>query len=381
MPPAVSAMSDRPRILIVGGYGVFGRRAAERLAREADLEIIVAGRSLEQARTMAANLSHSAAAKVEAATVDATRPDPAVLAALQPAVVINASGPFQAQDFTLAKAAIAVGAHYIDLADASDFVSAFAGDAGLDAAARGAGVLAVTGASSVPAISAAAVDHFAPMFAQLTAVRHGISPGNSFDPGAATTASILGAVGKPFEIKRNGAWSTVHGWQGVSEHRFPTLGRRWMSHCNVPDLQLFPRRYPSLQTVDFRAGVEVPLFQFGLWLLSWPSRWGLLPAPERLAAPLLAAKRRLRFLGSDAGGMFVQLDGSDDAGAGRGITWHLEALRGHGPYVPATPAVILAKKLIRGEVAQRGACACVGLMTLAEIERELADLDIRMTTS
>jgi uncharacterized protein YbjT (DUF2867 family) len=41
------------RVLVLGGYGVFGRRAVERLAREAGLEVIVAGRSASAAERMA----------------------------------------------------------------------------------------------------------------------------------------------------------------------------------------------------------------------------------------------------------------------------------------------------------------------------------------
>ncbi len=144
-------MSLKPRILIVGGYGAFGARAAERLSREPGFEIVVAGRSLAKARQAAAQLALTAVAKVEAATFDAMKPDAAVLSAIAPTVVINASGPFQAQDFGLARAAIGNGAHYIDLADAAEFVTGFARDRDLDQEARAHGVLATSGASTVPA--------------------------------------------------------------------------------------------------------------------------------------------------------------------------------------------------------------------------------------
>ena len=40
------------------------------------------------------------------------------------------------------------------------------------------------------------------------------------------------------------------------------------------------------------------------------------------------------------------------------------------------PAVILARKLVRGEIAERGAMPALGLMSLAEFEAEAADLRI-----
>ena len=373
--------AKRTRILIVGGYGAFGARAAERLAREPGFEIIVAGRSLGRAQAAAQELQRTSPATISGFMLDATAVNLAALSALAPSIVINASGPFQRQDYSLAHAAIETGAHYIDLADASDFVMGFAADKTLDAAARAKRVLAVSGASTVPAISSAVLDRLAAEFARVDSIHHGVSPGNSFDPGPATTASILSAIGKPFQMKRDGTWRTVHGWQGLSRHRFPELGSRWMGCCNVPDLTLLADRHPSLRTIDFKAGVEVSLFHFSMWLLSWPSRWGLIAAPGRLTLPLLAAKRALGFLGSDAGGMFVVVGGADRDGAAKSIAWHMIARRGHGPYIPTAPAVILARKLARGETTERGARACLGLVTLAEIERELSDLDISMSTA
>lgn len=370
-------MGDHRRILIVGGYGAFGLRAVERLARESDLDIVVAGRSIDRATAAAEAIQPVAAARLSAAAIDAARPDAAALADLAPHVIVNASGPFQTADRSLARAAVAVGAHYVDLADARDFVVAFAADEALDRQARARDVLAVAGASTVPAISAAVIDHYSPRFSCLKAVRYGLSPGNRFDPGPATTASVLGGVGRAFETRRGGRQTTVHGWQGATRHRFRSIGRRWLGYCNVPDLALFPTRYPTLETIEFRAGVEVSAYHLGLWVLSWAVRARLVPHPQVLAKPLSQIKRRLAGLGSDAGGMFVELAGDDVRGAPQRILWELEALNGHGPYIPTTPAVVLARRLARGEIAARGAHACVGLVTLGDIERELADLDIR----
>ena len=144
------------RILIVGGYGAFGARVAERLAREKSFDILIAGRSADRAREHAATLARSARAHVAHAVLDATSATAADLQALAPAVLINASGPFQGQDYRLARACIAAGCHYIDLADARAFVT---GIGRLDAEARAANVSVVSGASSVPGLSSAAVRH------------------------------------------------------------------------------------------------------------------------------------------------------------------------------------------------------------------------------
>ena len=378
------------RILILGGYGVFGGRAAERLARdpglagEARLEIIIAGRNLAAAEAKARALAGPGKTRLEAAALDATALTAGDLRGLGATIVLNTAGPYQARDYRVPMAAIEAGAHYIDLADARGFVT---GIGALDAAARAASVLVVSGASSVPALAAAVIDTLMGSFATLDAVTYGISPGNSFDPGEATTASILGAAGRPFTTLVDRRMTTVHGWQPLTRHRFADaeIGSRLLGACDVPDLDLFPARYPTLRTQRFLAGVEVKAFHAGIWALSWLVRAGLLARPERLGRPMLAVKRRLGFLGSDRGAMFVTLEGTDAAGSARRVTWTLVARQGHGPFIPATPAVILAKRLagrdptLRGAPPLRGAMPCVGLFTLDEFTAEVADLDIRQT--
>ena len=179
----------------------------------------------------------------------------------------------------------------------------------------------------------------------------------------------------------DGAWQTVYGWQGLWRYDFPGLGRRLMGPCDVPDIELFPARYPSVRTVRFSAGLEVGLFQRALSVLAGAVRVGAISRPERLAGLLLAMKRRLRFLGTDSGGLFVKLGGVGPDGLPMARAIHLVARRNHGPYVPAIASVVLARKLVRGEIEQRGAMPCMGLLTLNEFKAEVADLAIEMTAA
>ena len=361
------------RVLLLGGYGVFGGRIAERIARERHIELILAGRSGERASAQAAAIADQSRAKVTPARLDAMQLETDKLAALRAGVVINASGPYQWQDYRLPRACIAAGAHYIDLADTRAYVT---GIGVLDAEARAAGVLVVSGASTLPALSAAVIDEYAPRFAALKAARIVIAPGNSFDPGLATTQSILATLGRPFATSDGGLQPAIYGWQNLRRQTLPDLGSRWLGACETPDLDLLPRRYPGLSSVAVSAALEVSAFHLGLWALSWLVRGGLVRRPERLAAPLLRVKRALRFLGSDVGGMAVTLEGQDRQGAPQRVAWHLIARRGHGPYIPTIASMILAKGLLAGTLTQRGAMPCLGLFTLADFLREVADLDI-----
>ena len=371
--PADATGTERPagRVLVLGGYGAFGRCVAERLAATPGIEVTIAGRSLERALEAASVLATASGRQVTGQSLDAGNVSPEQLAALRAQVVVNASGPFQHQDYALARSCIAAGAHYLDLADARPFVT---GIGALDAAARDADVLVVSGASTVPAVSSAAVDALAPEFASMETVRIIISPGNRFDPGLATTRSILSGLGQPLCGGSGG--EKPRGWQGLRRVTIPGLGARWIGHCDAPDRSLFPKRYAGLARADVYAALEVGAFHLGLWGLSGLVRAGVLRRPERLAGPLIAAKRALGFLGSNCGGMLVTVQGFDRAGHTKRIDWHLVAGSGHGPYIPATPSVLLAKRLLDGSVSARGAISCVGLFTVDAFLAEIADLDI-----
>lgn len=361
------------RILILGGYGMFGQRVALRLARDPALDLVIAGRTAAHAAKAAEALRQVAGRRAAHAVADATAVSAGQLRAFGANIVINASGPFQEQDYSLARACIAAGCHYVDLADARGFV---AGIGALDGDARSAGVLVVSGASTVPGLSSAVVRSFAHEIASLEALEIAISPGNSFDPGEATTASILSYVGRPIAIPGARGPRTVYGWQGITKREIKGLGRRWMGHVDIPDLDLFPAAYPSLQSLAARAGVEVGLFHLGLWGVSWLVRAGLIRQPERLTKPLLAMKRGLSFLGTDQGGMRVSMKGRDSNGRAVSRSWHLVARSGHGPFVPAIASAVLAQKLANGLEPRRGAMPCFEMVTLEEFLAEAAGLDI-----
>lgn len=363
-------------VLILGGYGAFGGRVAERLARVPQLELTIAGRSQDKADAFAARLRHEGPARVIPATLDGGKIGIDDLNRGQPDILINATGPYQEQDYGLARACIAAGVHYLDLADARAFVT---GITALDAEARAAGVLVVSGASTVPGLSGAVVDAYAPEFRALQTVRSIISPGNSFDPGIATARSILGSLGRRIADGPEGR--PVRGWQGLSRCMLPDLGPRWIGHCDAPDRALFPQRYAGLKTADVYAALEVGAFHLGLWALSGLVRAGMIRHAEKLAGPLVAMKRALGFLGSDRGGMLVTMEGTSRDGRRKRIDWHLVARSGHGPFIPAVAAVVLAKRLLDGSLRTRGAMPCVGLFTLGQFLTEIGDLDIAAGTT
>ncbi len=196
------------------------------------------------------------------------------------------------------------------------------------------------------------------------------------EAGGGLRLAVLDWCGARREL--DGAWTTRYGWLGLRRYDFPGLGVRLMADCDVPDVELFPQRYQGVSTVRFAAGLEISLFQLSLWGLAGLARAGMLPRPERLAGLLMAMKRRLRFLGSDKGGLYMRLAGIGRDGNALERRIHLIAYRNQGPYVPTIAATIIARKLARGALAERGARPCLGLVGLVEIRAEVADLAIEI---
>ncbi len=368
------------KIVIVGGYGAFGRRLVTRLCENAALELIIAGRRLSKAQAFVNELGATLhpPAKLRAAAIDATHCTPETFKKLKADVVVNASGPFQDQDYTLAQCAIASGCHAIDLADARAFVT---GITTLDNDARKAGVVVISGASTVPGLSSAVVQHYRPQFARLRTIAIAISPGNHFNPGIATTASVLGYVGHPLKVRRHGETTVVYGWQGLSRSNIPGVGKRWMGYVDVPDLDLFPKTDPDLETVEMKAGLEVSFFHVGLWSVSWLVRSGLVKSLAGLAAPLIKVKGALSWLGSDIGGMSITLTGDGQDGAPLTVDWSLAAYNGHGPYIPTLAAQILVEQLAAGRTFEPGARACFEMISLVDFEESVRGIDIEFSTT
>lgn len=359
------------RVVVVGATGVFGSRVARRLAHDRRFSLVLAGRRLAPLEALRAELGGE---RVEIASLDMGRSDaPALLGRLRPQLVIHTAGPFQGQDYRVAEACLAVGSDYVDLADGRDFVC---GMTRLDARARRAGRLLVSGASSVPALSAAVVDALAPRFGRLDRIEHAINPGNRTPRGDATVASILGYCGRPIRVWREGRWQHAHGWMDGRRQSFP-FGRRRVGVCEVPDLELFPGRYPGVDTVLFRAGLELPLLQAGTWCAAVLVRLGLIRDLAAWAPALRRFSERFIRFGTDIGGMVVELSGADHENRPLRLRWWLAADAGDGPQVPVTPAVALAQELAEGRIDARGAMPCMGLLGLERIEAGFAGYALR----
>lgn len=348
----------RRRVLLIGATGVFGERLARQLAAWPDVELILAARRLAPLQALAGHLGG-----VETLVFD--RNDPGALKALAPFAVIDCAGPFQGADYRLPLAALSAGAHYLDIADGRAFVAGFP-DA-LDAAAKAAGLAAVTGCSSTPALTHAALDELTAGWSRIDKVEGAISPGAKAPRGMAVIAAILSWAGRPVRVFEDGAWRERAGWSRPRRDHFPGVGHRWTALAETPDLDLLPARFHPYRSATFRAGVASPVLHLGLWLLTWPVRWRFVTSLQPFASALAKIAGLFASLGSDRGGMKVSATGMGVEGERRTARWTLAAKDGAGPNVPVAPAAALVRRLIDRGGPPAGAHACVGLVDLAAI--------------
>jgi len=367
-------------IVVIGGTGHFGARICRRIAGEPGTELVVTSRTEAKAAGLAGILrAENPAASIRSARLDQFSADFEVdLRRLRPAVVVHTAGPYQGQDYRVARACIGAGSHYIDLADGREFVEGFSC---LNEQALQRGLLLVSGASTLPGLSSAVIDSLKDQFSEIEAIEISIAPAHQTPRGTGTIAAVLSYCGKPFTMLVDGNWTRTYGWQDLRIQRYPRLGTRLSGACDVPDLGLLPRYIPGVRTVTFHAALEAPWEQLALWLMGWLTRFRVVLNWDRFAPTFKRLSNRLIRMGSDTGGMHVRLTGTDQNRERRVRTWFLTARENHGPEIPCSPALILARRLARDELSQRGAYVCIGLISLSEFEHEVRDLNISWQVS
>jgi hypothetical protein len=358
-------------ILILGGYGNFGKRIARALALDG-FPVVIAGRDLGKAQSLVDKLRPDAKEAITADAFDVNTDLTQRLLGIDPCVVINTCGPFQSADYRVAMACIDRGVHYIDLADGRDFVT---GITALDTLAKRSGVAVISGASTVPGLSSAVLEHYKSEFATYSSLKFGISPGQKAERGLATTQGILSYVGKPLR-QFPSSRKLAYGWQDLYRQRYPELGRRWMANCEIPDLDLLAQLY-GLKSIQFSAGLELGIEHLGLWAMSWLVRAGLPIKLNKHAAGLLAVSDLLDIFGSAHGGMHMHMQGIAHDGQAHQRTWFIVARDGYGPHIPTIPAIVLAKRAARCEGLTPGARACVACVILQEYLDELKPYPVR----
>jgi hypothetical protein len=355
------------KILILGGYGVFGGRLAELLSDIAGLELIICGRSLEHAaRFCAAYRGKASARPLQSDRAEITE----TLAAEGPDLVVDASGPFQTygdDPYGVIRACIASGTDYMDFADAADFVF---GVSQFDAEAKAAGVFILSGVSSFPVLTSAVLREMEKT-TDITSVEGGIAPSPFAGIGLNVMRAVVGYAGAPVKLLRNGVQTHAIGLAESMRYTIAVPGRLPLrnirfSLVDVPDLQVIPLEHATLRDISMGAG-PVPEFLHRILNLLAKARATLsLPSLVPLSGLFYRVLNLMRF-GEHRGGMFVRARGLKD---GKPVeqSWHLLAEGDDGPYIPSMAIEAIVRKLLNGIRPPPGARPATHALELADYD-------------
>jgi len=363
-------MDPSLRVLIIGGYGVFGSRLVRLLADEEGLTLLVAGRSKSKAEAFCRSVTGRA--EVLPAAMDRDVEGAAAIGRLHPDIVVDATGPFQNYGddaYRIAEAALACGADYIDLADATDFVC---GIGRLDRLAHDRGRFAISGASTCPALTAAVVRHLGADLAAVTGIEAGIAPSPRVQVGLSVIRALMSYAGRPLRLLDNGRETQAIALVDSRRHVIAPPGTkplqaRLFSLIDVPDLRLLPLAWPKLRSIWLGAGTAPAVQHRTFVLLAWLSSVHLLPSLERLA-PLLHWMRSVLTWGDDRGGMYVAVDGIRTDGTSVRLEWDMIAEGDDGPSIPAMAAAAIIRKCLHGRRPDPGARPALRELEYADFE-------------
>jgi len=347
------------RVVVLGGAGNFGARIVRALVNDPAIDLLQASRR---------GAPVPGAEHVRSMCLDFARADFAQrLRALSPELVIHCVGPFQGQDYRVATATLDAGSHYLDLADGREFVAGFAKE--INAKAIDAGRTAITGASTLPALSSAVVEELRQGFSSVESIEVVIAPGQRAPRGRATLEAVFSYLGRPFPVWQGGRWRRAWGWMDLREVRLD-IGGRLGAACDVPDLALFPIRFAGVKTVTFHAALEFGAQHLALWGLAALRRSGLPLPVARWAVALNGLAGWFDSAAGDKGGMWVSVVGERGQGERLRRTWQLSAPAADGPEIPCMAATLLARRFARGKITARGASECMGFLRLSDFAPE-----------
>ncbi len=356
------------KLLVLGGYGVFGGRLARLISDMPELEVLICGRDPERAAAFCATCDGPA--RFRPLRLDRAAIAQA-LAVERPDLVVDASGPFQlyGEDcYGVVRACIAARTDYMDFADGADFVS---GVSRFDADARAAGIHVLSGVSSFPVLTAAVLRRMAETM-EIVSVEGGIAPSPFAGIGLNVMRAVIGYAGAPVRLRRNGVTTEAIGLAESMRYTIAVPGRLPLrnihfSLVDVPDLQVIPPEHDTLKDIWMGAGPVPEVLHRALNLLARARSTFGLPSMVPLAGLFYRVLNLMRF-GEHRGGMFVQARGIRD---GQEVTqgWHLLAEGDDGPFIPSMAIEAIIRKSVAGARPEPGARPATRALELDDYER------------
>lgn len=289
-------------------------------------------------------------------------------------LVFNGVGPFYRFGLTVARAAVAAGAHYVDICDEYDVAHAIVTDEALDEDARRRGLTVMTGMGSSPGLSNLLGAWAVKQLDEVDDLAFVLGLPLIVDLGTTINAHMLHSLSGTVTQWADGEYVEVHAWSDPKEFTLLGRGGRHAFSCwGHPEAVTLPRYFPHVRRATSRFTWFNPE---GNDLYRALDRWGLASdepvpgldvTPRRLTAALMSTDRGRDGMSADwhdfapVNVWHIVATGSRD-GVDTEVVIEAEldltADRGEGgAALTAIPATLGLLALIRGEITRRGVVA------------------------
>ena len=263
------------KYIVLGGAGDMGSRAVEDLAdSDGVTRVTIADRDVERAHVIADRL-RSAPAEVDATRVDADDHAGLVDAMRGYDVAASALGPFFKFERKLATAAIEAGVDYASVCDeweaAEDVLD------NVDARAREAGRMVITGLGASPGVSNVGIRHLADQLDQVRKAEIYVYQPLDAGGGEAVLRHMLHIMTGDVTVWRGSRRLSV---KACSEQRrvdFPEFGTIDLWNMGHAEPVTVPRFMPDIEEVGFFMG-----YGRGARALVWPALANVFASPRRV---------------------------------------------------------------------------------------------------
>lgn len=365
----MNAEPTEPKVVIYGGTGFFGRRVADDLIAHADCRILLAARREPRRPPIDPRIGFVRSDAALASSVRRT---------LEGAfAVVHCAGPYRGQEPILARAAIACGVHYADLAEDADFIRSVRA---LDGEARRAGVALLSGLSVVPALAALLAQAVADPGKRILRARTFVAPGSRGSRGEATVETLMRGIGTPLRVWREGRQTRVRGWSEKETIVFPPPVGLRTQYLAIETVGSDPMAEElGAESVEFKAGSEFASVNALLAAVSrLRARYGF-PRLENHGAVLRRGLRALGAFGTDRGAVIVHVEQGDGHPSGARESRAIAVVADRdGERIPALPAGIVLAALLAGELTISGAVALSRCLPTHRLFDELLRRDLRL---
>ena len=278
---------NEAKVLILGGTGNTGRPLANLLLQESSAQLILAGRNLNKAQSLAAEFNQAFEGnRVSVRQVDAA--DPASLRrafdGLDIVVVASSTAEFAPQ---VAAAALEAGIDYLDVQYSTQKMAALQA---LSEEIAAAGHCFITDGGFHPGLPAALIRYLAPQFDSLTMARVGSVIKIDWSSLSLAPETMEEFVGEFMDFQtivfRDGRWQKVGAWSMMKPETMdfgPPFNRQYCIPMFLEEMRAIPELYPTIQETGFFVG---GFNWFVDWLLSPIIMVALKLSPNKARRPM-----------------------------------------------------------------------------------------------